>query len=203
MEQGNLNKFKVVFVGNISVGKTSILNRYVSGSFVEEYQPTVGIDFVTKSIPLKEKGVTLQLQLWDTAGQERFHTVIPIYIRDSSIAVIVFDVTDAQSFESVHKWVDEIKTIRNDESDILLIGNKCDLKDSRKITTEEAQKKCTGLNLKGYYEVSAKNGDGIPECFDSILSLLSGKLQNVKKEEKVEVRAALTEPKKPTGKCAC
>ena len=91
-------KFKVVFLGDQSVGKTSIILQFINGSFDPDYQSTIGIDFQSKSYTVGEKSV--RLQLWDTAGQERFHSLVPSYIKNSQIAIIVYDICNRKSFES-------------------------------------------------------------------------------------------------------
>uniref|UniRef100_A0A7M4EPC9 RAB41, member RAS onco family n=1 Tax=Crocodylus porosus TaxID=8502 RepID=A0A7M4EPC9_CROPO len=93
-EFGNpLRKFKLVFLGEQSVGKTSLITRFMYDSFDNTYQATIGIDFLSKTMYLEDR--TIRLQLWDTAGQERFRSLIPSYIRDSAVAVIVFDITSS------------------------------------------------------------------------------------------------------------
>jgi len=196
------HKHKIVFLGNISVGKTSILNRYVHDSFLEEYQPTVGIDFVTKTVPLPDKSANLQLQLWDTAGQERFQSVIPIYIKDSSISVIVFDLTDIKSYEAVQKWAQEIRTLRGDNVIAYLLGNKSDLKESRKVLYEDGVKKAGELSLTGYYEISAKTGYGISKFFDDVVKILSDNIP-VKETEGQKLEAEQPKATNKESKCGC
>ena len=99
-------KYKLVFLGDIYVGKTSIINQFMYDSFDNNYQATIGIDFLSKTLTIGDK--SMRLQLWDTAGQERFRSLIPNYIRDSSVAVVVFDVTNKQTFTSLDKWIEGI-----------------------------------------------------------------------------------------------
>ena len=94
-----LRKFKLVFLGEQSVGKTSLITRFMYDSFDNTYQATIGIDFLSKTMYLEDR--TVRLQLWDTAGQERFRSLIPSYIRDSTVAVVVYDITNANSFHQV------------------------------------------------------------------------------------------------------
>ncbi len=118
-------------------------------------KPTIGIDFVSKNVALG--GKMMRLQLWDTAGQERFRSLIPNYIRDCQAALIVFDLTNEQSFENIPKWVDFIKEHRGDDAIIVGIGNKLDLKDERKVDHDVAEQKFKELGIK-FYELSAKTG---------------------------------------------
>ena len=92
MSQGKLRKYKLVFIGDQAVGKTSIISRFQFDTFDDHYQTAIGIDFVSKTVPVDDG--TVRLQLWDTAGQERFRSLIPSYIRDSRVAVVVFDITN-------------------------------------------------------------------------------------------------------------
>jgi len=123
-----LLKYKIVFLGDQAVGKSSIINRFIYDIFDgNEHRPTIGIDFISQNIFLEDK--TIRLQLWDTAGQERFKALIPNYIRDTSVAVIVYDVTNRNSFKSVQKWVDDVKNMRGEGVIIALLANKTDLEE--------------------------------------------------------------------------
>ncbi|KAF8411466.1 hypothetical protein HHK36_004017 [Tetracentron sinense] len=122
-----LAKYKLVFLGDQSVGKTSIITRFMYDKFDNTYQATIGIDFLSKTMYLEDR--TVRLQLWDTAGQERFRSLIPSYIRDSSVAVIVYDVANRQSFLNTSKWIEEVRTERGSDVIIVLVGNKTDLVD--------------------------------------------------------------------------
>ncbi|KAL9327508.1 hypothetical protein ACSQ67_002511 [Phaseolus vulgaris] len=120
-----LAKYKLVFLGDQSVGKTSIITRFMYDKFDNTYQATIGIDFLSKTMYLEDR--TVRLQLWDTAGQERFRSLIPSYIRDSSVAVIVYDVASRQTFLNTAKWIEEVRTERGSDVIIVLVGNKTDL----------------------------------------------------------------------------
>lgn len=140
-----LRKFKLVFLGEQSVGKTSLITRFMYDNFDAQYAATIGIDFLSKTMYLDDR--TVRLQLWDTAGQERFRSLIPSYIRDSSVAVVVYDVTSEQplssyekhkltsigrvSFQNTAKWVDDVRAERGNDVIIVLVGNKTDLNDKR------------------------------------------------------------------------
>lgn len=118
----NIKKYKLVLLGEQSVGKTSIITRFMYDSFDTHYQATVGIDFLSKTIYLQDK--TVRLQLWDTAGQERFRSLIPCYIRDSQVAIIVYDITNLASFELTTRWIEDVQRERGDQVIIVLVGNK-------------------------------------------------------------------------------
>uniref|UniRef100_A0A183C107 Ras-related protein Rab-6A n=1 Tax=Globodera pallida TaxID=36090 RepID=A0A183C107_GLOPA len=132
-----LKKFKLVFLGEQSVGKTSLITRFMYDSFDNTYQATIGIDFLSKTMYLEDR--TVRLQLWDTAGQERFRSLIPSYIRDSTVAVVVYDITNANSFHQTSKWIDDVRTERGSDVIIMLVGNKTDLADKRQLDTTSSR----------------------------------------------------------------
>ncbi|EGR29228.1 rab6-family small gtpase, putative [Ichthyophthirius multifiliis] len=171
---GPVIKYKIVFLGDQSVGKTSIINRFIYDNFTGSEQPTVGIDFICKTLTLDNK--TLRLQLWDTAGQERFKSLIPSYIRDSNAAIIVYDVTNQASFNNLTKWIEEVKEERGNDALIFVLGNKADLED-RKVSAEECQQQLKQFNLK-LQEVSAKSGQNIGTFFKQLAQSLSGGQSN-------------------------
>ncbi|CAO0790855.1 unnamed protein product [Mucor circinelloides] len=153
-----LRKYKLVFLGEQSVGKTSLITRFMYDTFDNTYQATIGIDFLSKTMYLEDK--TVRLQLWDTAGQERFRSLIPSYIRDSSVAVIVYDISNRQSFMNTSKWIDDVRAERGDDVIIVLVGNKSDLSDKREVTVEDAEKRSKELNVM-FIETSAKAGHNV------------------------------------------
>uniref|UniRef100_A0A672ZQV5 RAB41, member RAS oncogene family n=1 Tax=Sphaeramia orbicularis TaxID=375764 RepID=A0A672ZQV5_9TELE len=167
-----LRKFKLVFLGEQSVGKTSLITRFMYDSFDNTYQATIGIDFLSKTMYLEDR--TVRLQLWDTAGQERFRSLIPSYIRDSTIAVVVYDITNLNSFQQTSKWIDDVRTERGSDVIIMLVGNKTDLADkSRQITTEEGEQRAKELNVM-FIETSAKTGYNVKQLFRRVAAALPG-----------------------------
>ena len=148
-----LRKYKLVFIGDQSVGKTSIISRFQYDTFDDHYQTTIGIDFVSKTVPVDDG--TVRLQLWDTAGQERFRSLIPSYIRDSHVAVVVFDITNRESFESTSKWITDVRAQRGNDVVIVLVGNKTDLAASRQVTTAE-------LEARAAEQVQARGTSPLP-----------------------------------------
>lgn len=165
-------KYKIVFLGDAGTGKSAVIKRTIYGAFDESYQATIGVDFFSKDLYLGEK--TVRPQLWDASGQERFYTLISSYIRDSQIAVIIFDVTNKRTFNSVEKWIGAVKTERREDAKILLVGNKTDLEpEKREVTVETAEEFAKKHGIK-YCEVSAKAGHGINDLFnEDIVGLLS------------------------------
>ncbi|AGO11938.1 AaceriAGR257Cp [[Ashbya] aceris (nom. inval.)] len=166
-----LSKYKIVFLGEQGVGKTSLITRFMYDTFDDHYQATIGIDFLSKTVYLDDR--TIRLQLWDTAGQERFRSLIPSYIRDSHVAIVVYDITNKKSFEYIDKWVEDVRNERGEENLILcIVGNKSDLVEERKVTVEEGESKAKLLNAKIFVETSTKAGFNVSALFKRIAKLL-------------------------------
>jgi Ras-related protein Rab-6A len=167
-----LAKYKLVFLGDQSVGKTSIITRFMYDNFDRHYQATIGIDFLSKTMYLEDR--TVRLQLWDTAGQERFRSLIPSYIRDSSVAVVVYDVSNRASFTNTAKWVEDVRAERGNDVVICLVGNKTDLgNDKRQVSTEEGEDRAKKDGLM-FMECSAKAGYNVKSLFRKLATALPG-----------------------------
>lgn len=180
-EFGNpLRKFKLVFLGEQSVGKTSLITRFMYDSFDNTYQATIGIDFLSKTMYLEDR--TVRLQLWDTAGQERFRSLIPSYIRDSSVAVVVYDITNTNSFQQTNKWIEDVKAERGNDVIIMLVGNKTDLAEKRQVATESGEAKAKELGVM-FIETSAKAGHNVKQLFRRVASALPG-MENTPEQNK-------------------
>ncbi|XP_039344553.1 ras-related protein Rab-6B isoform X1 [Mauremys reevesii] len=198
-----LRKFKLVFLGEQSVGKTSLITRFMYDSFDNTYQATIGIDFLSKTMYLEDR--TVRLQLWDTAGQERFRSLIPSYIRDSTVAVVVYDITNLNSFQQTSKWIDDVRTERGSDVIIMLVGNKTDLADKRQITIEEGEQRAKELSVM-FIETSAKTGYNVKQLFRRVASALPGmeSIQEKSKEGMIDIK--LDKPQDPPaseGGCSC
>merc|ERR1712194_645423 len=153
------------------MGKTAIITRFMYDTFDYNYQATIGIDFLSKTMYLEDRSV--RLHLWDTAGQERFRSLIPSYIRDSSAAVVVYDITNRTSFLNTSKWMEDVRTERGKDVVIILVGNKSDVADRRQVSTEEGQEKATEFNVL-FIETSAKAGTNVKQLFRQLASALPG-----------------------------
>lgn len=116
---------------------------------------------------------TIRLQLWDTAGQERFRTLIPSYIRDSAVVIIVYDVTSRTSFEAVEHWIAEVHRERGEDVIVALVGNKSDLSDSRQVSPVEGEAKARSLSATIFLETSAKSGANVRNLFTEIAGALN------------------------------
>ena len=162
-----VNRQKIIFIGDVSVGKTSIINVLMGQKFNNEYEASIGVDFFSKTI--KYKGKTIKLQIWDSAGQEKFRSLIPNYIRGSSLVFIVYDITNKKSFDNLQSWIDFVNNIEN--SNIVILGNKTDLDDKRVVSTEEGKKFCEEKNYD-FFEVSAKEDSNLNNMlFNSVAGL--------------------------------
>ena len=159
----------MVFLGDQSVGKTAIITRFMYDEFDDKYQATVGIDFLSKTMYLDDRNI--RLQLWDTAGQERFQSLIPSYIRDSSAAVVVYDVTSRDSFDHTAKWIEDVRVERGSEVVIMLVGNKTDLTDAREVSAAEGEAKAQELNTL-FIETSARAGANVKSLFRRVARAL-------------------------------
>ena len=157
MTEEDVPHFKIIFLGDQYVGKSSILNRFYQDKFEEDYQATIGLVFHSKNVDINN--TTIRLLLYDTAGQEKFRSLIPNYIRGSALIFLIFDVSKKETYDHLNEWLKFITNIENG-SLIIIVGNKLDLKDSREVNVEEAEKFCKD-NKYDYFEVSAKDGTNI------------------------------------------
>ena len=155
-------KYKMIFVGDQGTGKSCILNRFANNQFDDHYQATIGLDFQSKNVLIKDQDV--RLLLYDTAGQEKFRSLIPMYIRESHIVLFVYDITRKESFDSIPKWFSDVLDIKSNEAVFVLIGNKIDLENERKVSFEQGKKFADEKNII-IGEVSAKTGDGFEILF--------------------------------------
>ena len=156
--------YKIIFLGDQSVGKSSILNRFYQDKFEPDYQATIGLDFHSKNTEIN--GENIRLLLYDTAGQEKFKSLIPVYIRDANIILVVYDITIKDSFTHTEHWVNQTKDLKREDAIFVLIGNKIDLEDRRTVSTKEGEDYATEKGFI-FHEVSAKTGEGIENLFSN------------------------------------
>lgn len=154
--------FKLLLIGDSGVGKSCLLLRFADDTYTESYISTIGVDFKIRTIDLDTK--TIKLQIWDTAGQERFRTITSNYYRGANGIVVVYDVTDPESFNSVTRWLQEIERNVGTGVHKMLVGNKCDLTMKRKVDKAEAQAFADKFGIP-YVETSAKNGTNVENVF--------------------------------------
>mmetsp|Transcript_33352 Transcript_33352/g.42839 ORF Transcript_33352/g.42839 Transcript_33352/m.42839 type:complete len:221 (+) Transcript_33352:155-817(+) len=154
-----------LFLPFAGVGKTCLLLRYANAAFSQTFITTIGIDFKIKNITLD--GKRIKLQIWDTAGQERFRTITTSYFRGAQGILLVYDVTDRNSFNSIRNWVSQIQQHADVHVNKILIGNKCDMEDERVVSTEEGSKLAAEYGVQ-FFETSAKNDINVEKCFVTI-----------------------------------
>ncbi|KAJ4748660.1 Ras-related protein Rab-1A [Rhynchospora pubera] len=154
--------FKLLLIGDSSVGKSCLLLRFADDSYVDSYISTIGVDFKIRTVDLD--GKTVKLQIWDTAGQERFRTITSSYYRGAHGIIIVYDVTEMESYNNVKQWLNEIDRYASDNVCKLLVGNKCDLVDSKVVATETAEAFADSLGIP-FLETSAKESINVEKAF--------------------------------------
>jgi len=164
-----MKSYKVVILGEGRVGKTSLLLRFVHNTFSDKQQSTIQASYLDKKITVGQN--TANLAIWDTAGQERFHALGPIYYRDADAALLVFDITDGDSFSKVQKWVKELQKIVGPDILLCIAGNKCDMATKRIVTIEQAQQYAQQVGAT-YFETSAKLNRGVQEVFEHLAKKL-------------------------------
>lgn len=172
---------KFLVVGNAGVGKTCILHSYVHDSFKEDSQHTIGAELGSRIVSLKKEGQEteqlIKLQIWDTAGQERFRSVTRSYYRGACGALLVYDITDRQSFTAVASWLSDAKSLASSHIIIILCGNKSDLENERQVTTAEAES-FAQENGMIFFETSAKDGVNVEEAFYTCTKTVISKIDN-------------------------
>ena len=158
--------FKLIIVGDSNVGKTNIMSKYIHNKFNYTSKATIGVEFGTKIVTIDNKKI--KAQIWDTAGQERYKSITSAYYKGAKGALIVYDITNKFTFESVDKWVQDLNSYGDKNLTLLLVGNKSDLEDKRQIVKEDGEEKAKSFNL-GFIETSACSGDNIDQAFDIML----------------------------------
>ena len=159
----SVTRHKIIFVGDAGVGKTTIISRIMENPYNEIYEPSIGVDFMSKNI--KYKGQSIKLQMWDTAGQEKYKGLIPSYVRNSSIVFLVYDISVKTSFDNIPKWITFIRTIEN--TTLVLCGNKLDLS-NREVKKEEGEELAKKEGI-AFFEVSAKTNENIKNMFYNVV----------------------------------
>jgi small GTP-binding protein len=166
MTESPLPHYKVVLVGNSGCGKTAIITRWTSNTFVTPSKPTIGSNHERKRVDLDGRG-PVDLYVWDTAGQEQFQSLIPLYARSSCLAIVTTSVDDLPSFQSIPKWIDAVASSCETPPPVILAVNKIDLTgEDRKITVDEIHRDYDD-KFSGIFFVSALTGEGISELFNS------------------------------------
>ena len=189
-----------MIIGETRTGKTSLISRYCKNEFSGgAYLSTIGIDFQIKNLEMNSKKI--RLQIWDTAGQERFRNIAKNYYQSSDGFIVVYDITNNESFQTLDYWVEEIKSNSQELSRMILVGNKCDIEEGRQVKKEEGKEYAKKKELK-FYEVSAKDGTNVNKAFDDlikdILSTYSPSELQKKRESKMLTVPILQQQKRST-----
>ena len=154
--------FKVLLIGNSSVGKSSLLLRFVDNQWSDLFVPTIGVDFKIRTMEIDNKNV--KLQIWDTAGQERFKNITASYYRGAHGIFVVYDISDTESFKNINNWLIEIEKNANKNVYKILVGNKCDLEDKRTVSYQQGKELAETYGMQ-FIETSAKSNTNVEEAF--------------------------------------
>ena len=158
--------FKIILVGDTSVGKTNIINKYIKNEFREDFYATIGVEFSHKKFVVENRKI--KAQIWDTAGQERYKAITRAYYKGAKGAFIVYDITRKETFDDVDKWRNELISSCNQEITVMLIGNKCDLEDQREILKEQGEEKAKSFGFS-FLETSALSGENLEKGFQMLI----------------------------------
>jgi len=164
--------FKLLLIGDSGVGKSSLLLRFADNTFSDSFIATIGVDFKIRTIDIN--GAQVKLQIWDTAGQERFRTITSSYYRGAHGIIVVYDITNPDSFQNVRKWLQEINRYASENVQKILVGNKADLVSERKVSYEDAKELADELGVN-FLETSAKNASNVELAFENMAKAIKEK----------------------------
>jgi len=190
--------FKLVLIGDSGVGKSCLLLRFADDSFTDSYISTIGVDFRFRTLKINKK--TVKLQIWDTAGQERFRTITSAYYRGADGIIMVYDVTSMESFEHVDEWLNEVDRFANENTCKLLVGNKADLTEERKVAADTARALAQRLNIQ-FLETSAKTSTNVTTAFSLMAEELIATRKNVRKQSTGDVAKLTANPEEKKSCC--
>ena len=169
--------YKILLLGDWSVGKTCFLMRYTDNTFTDIHLSTIGIDYKLKNVTL-ENGETIKVQIWDTAGQDRYKSITKSYIKGAHGIILIYDVTKRRTFEGIQNWVKQIKEQVSSRVCVALVANKIDEKEKREVTEQEGIRLGKDIGYP-FYEASAKDGININECFDNLIKQININYENM------------------------
>jgi len=194
-------QYKLVLLGESSVGKSSLVLRFVKGQFLDFQESTIGAAFLTQTVCLND--TTVKFEIWDTAGQERYHSLAPMYYRGAQAAIVVFDITNSESFDKAKAWVSELQRQGSPNIVIALAGNKCDLANKRSVA-EATAKSYAEENGCLFMETSAKANTNVTELFVAIAKKLP-KTQAPKQpvHSTLSLQATVPEEEESSKGCKC
>jgi len=173
-----VREVKLVLLGDVGVGKSSLVLQFVANTFNPYAEPTIGASFMTKTLTVDD--MTVKFQIWDTAGQERYRGLAPMYYRGAAAAIVVYDITQKNSFQTLQRWVKELRTLGPENIVIAIAGNKADLSDQREVTIETG--KGYAEEIGGHFsETSAKTNHNVSQLFIDIAKNLPQEAQNTRR----------------------
>ena len=187
--------YKILLLGDSSVGKTCFLMRYSDNTFQEIHMSTIGLDYKLKNVQLDD-GNIVKIQIWDTAGQDRFRSITKNYYKGAHGIILIYDITSRKTYENIKNWVTQIKEEVSDKVNIILVGNKIDDEKNRKVSTEEGEKMAKEIGFY-FYETSAKTGINIDSTFNDLVK------KTVESFSKTNVKGDKLNTKKGGSKRGC
>ena len=187
--------YKILLLGDSSVGKTCFLMRYSDNTFQEIHMSTIGLDYKLKNVQLDD-GNIVKIQIWDTAGQDRFRSITKNYYKGAHGIILIYDITSRKTYENIKNWVTQIKEEVSDKVNIILVGNKIDDEKNRKVSTEEGEKLAKEIGFD-FYETSAKTGINIDSTFNDLVK------KTVESFSKTNVKGDKLNKKKSGSKRGC
>jgi len=194
--------FKLLLIGDSGVGKSCLLLRFADDTYTESYISTIGVDFKIRTVELD--GKTIKLQIWDTAGQERFRTITSSYYRGAHGIIVVYDITDSESFTNVKQWLHEIDRYASENVNKLLVGNKSDLTTKRAVTYESGKEFADSLGIE-FIETSAKHATNVEKAFLAMSSQIKSRMKSQPsgndKSKNAKLSAGASVGKQSSGCC--
>ncbi len=184
--------FKILLIGNSGVGKSSLLLRFADDTFTDNFMPTIGVDFKIRT--LEVDGRTIKLQIWDTAGQERFKTITSSYYKGAHGIIVVYDITDKESFKNIDNWMTEVEKHASENVSRILVGNKCDMDESRQVPTDEGKELADQYNIR-FMETSAKESSFVEEAFTLMTKEIKSRVVHTDQRKPSGTGKKLTAPK--------
>ena len=172
--------YKIIIIGDTCVGKSNILTRYLKNEFKENSKSTVGVELGSKF--LKVKGIGAKVQIWDTAGQERYRSITSSYYKGSHGCFIVYDITSETSFDNVEKWYEQAQKEASKDISVILVGNKCDLENERKVPKEKGEEKAKSFKCP-FFETSALSKVNIDDIFNEMVNNIYDRTGGIKNED--------------------
>jgi len=176
LEDLDLISINLIALGNSTVGKTAYLIRNTENKFQPFLLSNVGVDVKVKKIEL-ENGMKVRVKFYDTSGQERFHSLSANFIKRADGIILMYDITNRDSFDTISTWLNDIKDHKGLDFPVILVGNKCDLETERKVSKEEGESLANHLNFK-FFETSNKDGTNVEESSRELINIVLSKMPN-------------------------